>query len=263
MNFINITAILLSGASIALGAFFGALRSKIFATKTKNTLHYSFYILSIVVFLTAILSAIIFKNELFSFTSWYPITVFIISIVASVALFIITKKYLTVKDIYNISELNPIVNDFTSDGDRNQIKLFGGDFSFLGNTTVEISSNSQYIHLRSLQFTSVLILCETPKTQAQKRRYGQMLTELPGVLLKFYNPEKADLKVRGRIIQVNGVNKLLMYTKVKSEHYQAIHTDTANSNGALYNNIWDLVWDMANTPSEEDINYFKNCFTQG
>jgi hypothetical protein len=94
-------------------------------------------------------------------------------------------------------------------------------------------------------------------------RYGKIITEIHNVELRYYQPEKADLRVRGRIIEVNGVNKLLMYTKNKPGSYQAIETDTANSSGALYGNIWDLIWSLAIIPMPEQIKSYKDLLQKG
>ena len=83
---------------------------------------------------------------------------------------------------------------------------------------------------------------------------------MPTAELRFYNPEEADLRVRGRIIKVNGVDKLLVYNKIKSGKYQAIENDTSNSNGALYNGIWELVWSLAKQPTPEQIGMYKGLF---
>jgi hypothetical protein len=42
--------------------------------------------------------------------------------------------------------------------------------------------------------------------------------------------------------------------------YQAIETDMANSNGALYSSIWDLVWHLASIPSNEQVQNFKQLY---
>ena len=51
-----------------------------------------------------------------------------------------------------------------------------------------------------------------------------------------------------------------MYTRVKSREYQAIETNMADSNGALYNGIWDLVWSLAKEVSEQEVNEYKHLF---
>ncbi len=111
---------------------------------------------------------------------------------------------------------------------------------FFGNSTSDIDGNIQYNYLKALRFNRVLILCEEPNSPETRIRYGKILAEIPHTSLGFYNPELADLRVRGRLIRVNGSTKLLMYTKDKPGYYKAIETDTGNSNGALYNNIWEL-----------------------
>src|SRR5690606_18030227 len=125
-------------------------------------------------------------------------------------------------------ELDPIVNKWTSNADNSEIKLFGGDLSFFGQGPNNMDVNAQYTHLRSLGFNHILILCEDPNDNIKRIRYGKILSDMPTAKLKFYNPDKADMRVRGRIIKVHGVNKLLVYTKVQSGVYQAIETDMAN-----------------------------------
>lgn len=255
----SLIKIILTCASISLGAILGVLRSKIFASKDNNKLHYIFYAFSAIVVLTSILVGIYYWNELNKF----DVGVLIAGVILSSLLWIATNKYLFFKNIFKTTELDPIVNKFTSNADKSDIKLFGGDLNFLGNSPSDIDNNKQYTHLRSLSFKKVSILCETPHSQIQKIRYGKILYEIPYAELRFYEPENADLKVRGRIIQVQGVTKLLMYTKIRSGIYQSLETDTANSNGALYNNIWELAWTLAQRPSVDDLESYKSLFSGG
>ncbi len=252
----NFIKILLVGASISAGALLGVLRSKIFASKENNKLHYIFYGFSILVLLISIGGAIAFYHEIDTF----GFAVLIASIVFSILLWLATNKFLFFKNVFKINELDPIVNKFTSNASKNDIKLFGGDLNFLGNTSSEIDANKQYTHLRSLEFKKISILCATPHTQIQRMRYGKILSDMPNTELRFYEPEIADLKVRGRIIEVQGVIKLLMYTKIKDGLYQSIETDTANSSGALYNNIWELAWSLAAKPAAAEIETYKQLF---
>src|SRR5579859_3235158 len=248
----DINFILSIGISASLGATFGILRSKIFATKIKTTLYFSFYILAAILFGFAIYATA---------NNWADsIVVIIISFVSSLGLAATTKYFLIFKDIYNTEELNPIVNNWTSNADRSEIKLFGGDLNFFGEGPHEMNANLQYSHLRKLNFNRISILCEEPKEVTKKIRYGKILVEMPTAELRFYNPEEADLRVRGRIIKVNGVDKLLVYNKIQSSKYQAIETDTANSNGALYNGIWELVWSLAKVPTQEQTEQYKRLF---
>ncbi len=259
MEFNHVTTILLAGASIILGALFGALRSKIFSAKTKSKLHYPFYLLATIIFSISILSVIV-KWKDFFMPNWYGIIVVIIAFVSSISLFLLTKKHLVVKDIFNTSELDPIINKFTNSADKDEIKLFGGDLNFLGNSPSDIDLHPQYITLRSLRFKNIHILCEKPSDNSIKIRYGKILHDMPQAQIRYYDPDKADLKVRGRIIKINGSIKLLMYNKIQSKIYQAIETDTANSNGALYNNIWDLVWSLAKAPDAKDKQQYIDLF---
>ena len=95
--------------------------------------------------------------------------------------------------------------------------MFGRDLNFLGNNPQEMIGNAQYNHLLTMGFNRVLILCEAPKNNIQKIRYGKILHDFKGAELKFYYPDKADLKVRGRIIKVSNVNRLLYVYKSKIE----------------------------------------------
>jgi len=259
MDFNHITTILLSGASISLGAFFGALRSKIFASRNKTKLHYSFYGFSILLFVTSIIFLCKYWNDFFS-PNWFGIIVLFIAILSSLALFFLTKKFLVIKDTFHTSELDPIINKFTESADRDEIKLFGGDLNFFGNTPADIDRHPQYSSLRAHQFRRILILCEEPNDNSKKIRYGKILHDMPQTELRFYEPQKADLKVRGRIIKINGSIKLLMYNRIESKVYQALETDTANSNGALYSNIWELIWSLAIVPTAEQRQEYRNLY---
>lgn len=248
----DLTLLLSIGISAAIGATLGILRSKIFASKIKTTLHYSFYVISGLLFLSAITAIFISSST--------SVTVIIVSFVASIGLAAATRFLLVVKDTYTSKELDPIVNNWTSSADKNEIKLFGGDLDFFGKEPSLMDSNSQYSHLRSQAFNKVSILCEAPNDSMKKIRYGKILVDMPNSELRFYNPKEADLRVRGRIIKVNGVNKLLVYIKIQSGIYQAVETDTGNSSGALYNNIWELAWSLATKPSDDQLESFRKLF---
>jgi hypothetical protein len=255
MNLQELTLILSIGISAAFGATLGILRSKIFASKVHNILYFFFYFLSLVLFGFAAYTATCFWAE--------SKIIIIVSIIAAVALVLTTRFLLILKDTYSTNELDPIVNKWTSSADNSEIKLFGGDLSFFGQGANNMDVNAQYTYLRSLGFNHILILCEVPNDNTKRIRYGKILSDMPTAELKFYNPDKADMRVRGRIIKVQGVNKLLVYTKVQSGIYQAIETDMANSNGALYSSIWDLVWHLATPPSSEQIQNFKQLYQGG
>lgn len=57
---------------------------------------------------------------------------------------------------------------------------------------------------------------------------------MPQVKLRYYQPTEANLYLRGRITRTQDGDKLLMYFKFSIKTYQAIETDTANSNRLLY-----------------------------
>jgi len=118
----NLTLLLTIGISAAIGAAFGILRSKIFASKVKTTLHYLFYIFSALLFLLACYGAAV---------SWETSkTLIVMSFISSLGLAAATWFFLVVKDIYETKELDPKVNKFTKSADRSEIKLFGGDLNF-------------------------------------------------------------------------------------------------------------------------------------
>ena len=131
----DLNLILSIGISASLGATFGILRSKIFATKIKTTLYFLFYILASLLFGFAIYATVINGAD--------SIVIIVISFVSSVALAATTKYFLVLKDIYTTEELNPIVNNWTSNADRNEIKLFGGDLNFFGEGPKEMNTNLQ------------------------------------------------------------------------------------------------------------------------
>jgi hypothetical protein len=253
---------LATAASIAFGAFLGVIGNKLIVVKENTNWKWAYYIFGALVLLFGIVE--IFREwSLIKQGDLLVILIIVLSIAACILILFATKKLLDVKNIYSIPELDPVINKFTRLGDRNEIKLFGGDLNFLGNSGAEIDNNKQYSELRARQFARVLILCEEPKSADTRLRYGKLFTDIANVELRFYKPDKADLRVRGRLIKVNGVDKLLMYTKVRPGFYQAIETDTANSNGALYNNIWELVWSMAEVPTPAQCEQFIKMYKGG
>lgn len=203
---------LTSAASIAFGAFLGFIGNKLIVIKESTNWKWAYYIFGALVLLFGVVEIIrewpSIKNG-----DLLVILTIVFSIAAGILILFVTKKLLDVKNVYSIPELDPVINKFTRLGDRNEIKLFGGDLNFLGNSGAEINNNTQYSELRTRQFTRVLILCEEPKSADTTLRYGKLLTDIANVELKFYKPDKADLRVRGRLIKVNGVDKLLMYYK--------------------------------------------------
>jgi hypothetical protein len=163
-------------------------------------------------------------------------------------------KIPTIKKYYNPTNFDKIINDYTNIADRNEIKLIGGDLNFFGLTPIDMDKNAQYSVLKQKNFNKILVLCEEPKSNDTKKRYGKILHDFVNVVeLRFYNPNEADLRIRGRLFSENGIEKLLIYSKVKPQKYKALATDTANENGALYNNIWRLIWSLSIRPSQTDI----------
>lgn len=251
--------ILLVINSIALGTFFGILRNKILSLEDNNRFHYFFYSLPILAFIASTPFIIFFWNEIWQ-PNIYAVIVLSFTVVSSVLLTWLTKKYMVIKNIYKSKELDPIVNDFTNNADKHNIRLFGGDLDFFGKNPGEMDQHPQYISLKSMGFRQIEILCAEPSKNADKIRYGKIIHDMPEVELRFYHPQQADLFVRGRMKEVHGVKKLLIYTKINTGVYKALEIDTADSKGALYNNIWGLVWSLATVPTAERIDEYKLLF---
>jgi hypothetical protein len=263
----TVTKILIAGASLCLGAYLTALRAKINSIKVKNRLHWAFYSVCIIVFLTASATLIFCWSDLIHDPvtqrvkiRGLEIAIIIVCMISSILLFFFTKKNLVGKHHYTIAKLNPIVNSFTINADKKNIKLLAGDINFFGNSPHEMEKNSQYNCLRGENFKNIQILCTSPKTTEEKIRYGKILNDLPQVELKYYRPSHADLMIRGRMKTLNNVPNLLIYNKVSSGVYEAIETNMSNSDGTLYNHIWDLIWNLAQDPSGDQINEYKQLF---
>jgi hypothetical protein len=259
MIFDDVIKILLFGGSITLGAFLAAVRSKLSSSNEKNKLHYVFYVIAGMVVVGAIIATLIYWTEL-NEPNWLGIIVIVLSVISSGALVWFTAKYIFGKDHYKTEELDPIVNSFTSNADKHNIKLLAGDLNFFGNTPQDMDKNSQYNCLPIEGFKSIQILCTEPATNVEKIRYGKILSDFPMIQLRYYTPPSADLLVRGRMKTLNNVTHLLIYNKVKSGVYKALETDTANSNGALYNHIWNLIWALAAMPSNNQLEEYQNLF---
>jgi len=256
MNTAEITQISLGLGTIAFGTFLGAIGNKLVAINAQTKWKWAFYILSMI----SILAGILFSFLYFESTFKYYLTVTLL-LTSGILLLIFTRKALDKKFVYRTIELDPIINSFTSLSDKSEIKLFGGDLDFFGNAPVDMDQNRQYGYLKSLKFRKISIICEEPRNPLTKIRYGKILHEMNCVELKFYNPDEADLMIRGRMKTLNGVEKLMIYSKIESGKYQTIETDTANSNGALYNNIWKLVWSLANKISDQQKQEYTKLFS--
>lgn len=255
----TLTQFFLAFATTTLGTFLGALGNKLVTYNSQTKWKWAFYLLGIFSLVSLPLYLLISGTDNLLFIDYFTLLVLGISAICLIAF---TAKFLDRKFIFKTSELDSIINKFTSLSDHNEIRLFGGDLNFFGNGPHEMDQNSQYNHLKSIGFKKISILCEEPRDVYTKIRYGKILYEVNGATLKFYNPDEADLLIRGRMKTIQGVEKLMIYAKIESGKYQTIETDTANSNGALYNNIWKLIWSQAtpldNKQKEEYVHVFRN-----
>ena len=258
----NINKLLLAGASLCLGAYLAALRTKISTTRAKNSLHVAFYIIAGLFFLGALITFLCFWNEIFFKENkinpdWFTIGVLLSCIASTIVLVAFTIRNFSGKFQYKTPELDPIVNKFTKDADKTNIRLLAGDINFFGNSPQEMNKNSQYSCLKDEGFNEIQILCWKPQNDEAKKRYGKIITDMPQTVLRYYRPPHADLMIRGRLKTLNNVTHLLMYNKIRSGLYEAILSDLANSSGAMYNHLWNLIWEMAETPSLDEINAYK------
>jgi len=265
MNLDDTIKILLAGSSLCLGAYLTAMRAKITSSKIKNNLHFVFYIVTGLFFILAIISLMFYWNNLFFENNqlkpnYFDLVVISACILSSILLFIFTNKNLVGKYQYKTSELDPIVNKFTKNADKDNIRLLAGDINFFGNSSSEMDSNVQYKCLKEESFRVIQILCWRPKNNNEKIRYGKIINDFPQVQIKYYKPLKADLKIRGRLKTLNNVTHLLIYNKIQSGIYEALETDTANANGAMYNHLWDLIWESAEDATQEELQEYGKLF---
>lgn len=257
MDFENFIKLILAGGSLTLGAFLTAVRSQLNSSKKRSSLHIIFYIVSGIVISSTLIC--VYKN--WNDLNTFGIIVLILADLSSIALIWFTKKYLAGKNHYTTKSLNPIVNKFTANADKNNIKLLAGDINFFGNTPLEMNSNSQYNCLLETSFRRIQILCFEPQNNIEKIRYGKILSDLNGVEFKYYHPQEADLLIRGRMKTLNNVTHLLIYNKISSGIYEALETDTANSNGALYNHTWNLLWRVSKEPTQAQLSEYRQLYS--
>lgn len=164
---------------------------------------------------------------------------------------------LKTKNIYKTNELDSIINEFTGKAEKGYINLLCGDIDFFGTTPNEMDNHAQYTFLKATGFKKINILCTRPKNNSERIRYGKILTDIAAVSIRYYKPTEANLSLRGRITRFQGGDRLLMYFKVRTKVYRAIETDTSEFQGALYKNIWDLIWNLAEVPNQAEIDGFK------
>ncbi len=268
MELDDVLKLLLAGASLTAGAFFTALRAKITSTKYKNWLHTSFYVISAIIIIGAGSVIYSFWSEIFakndempdSKNNWFAVFVIALSITSSLALIWVTYKFLVGTYQYTVDKLNPIVNKFSENADKNNIKLLAGNLDFFGKSIPDIDKHPQYICLRKESFSRIQILCTPPNLNEDKMRYGKIISDLPTVELRYYKPTSADLNVRGRIKTLGGVPMLLIYNKIQSGLYEAIELNTAESQGAHYSSLWSLIWDLADSPTQEQLSEYKDIY---
>src|SRR5688572_11434646 len=130
MNSKELFDILAGVAFIAFGAFFGVIANRLIAVREKSAWKSAYYLLGILLIVFALILLVV-KFRVISELGWFAV---IFSIVSGSLIVFATRKLLDVSDVYSIAKLNPIINKFTRLADRTEIKLFGGDLNFFGNS---------------------------------------------------------------------------------------------------------------------------------
>lgn len=258
-NLENLLKIILAGGSLTAGAFLTALRSKLASSKKKNLLHVSFYLVAAFVIISVLVTSYMYKSIIFE-PYWFAIIVMIVALVSSFALIWVTHRFLTWKSQYSSKELDPVVNKFSVNADKDNIKFLAGNLDFLGTSAQQIDSHLQYKCLREMSFSRIQVLCKPPISNEDKMRYGKIISDFPAIELRYYNPPIADLKVRGRIKTLNNVTRLLIYNKVLHDQYEALELDTAETDGARYTHLWNLIWEIASVPTPIQLNEYRNFY---
>ncbi len=253
MDYSSEFPVFLAFAALTWGAFFGALGNKLVAINYSSRWRNAYYALGGVSMLVGVAGFLVIEE--LKLLDW---GVLIMLVISGLVILYFTWKVLHTKDVFQTAELASKINGFTELADRGKICLLGGDLDFFGETESDMDDNDQYKFLKNKNFTSVSILCEEPIHPNTKTRYGKILRDIRGTELGFYNPKNADLNIRGRITTRQGVPKMLIYSKLETNQYKAIETDTANSNGALYSNIWGLAWSLATKMTPEEVQRLKD-----
>ncbi|WP_416865115.1 MAG: hypothetical protein ACMVP2_21915 [Imperialibacter sp.] len=248
---------LLASASIVIGAFLGVLGNWLISEYNKSGWVSVFYMIGVLTLLFPVGTAFFYWEEI---SNWLGLLAATLSVSASIGLMIFMRTKIRTKNIYKSDEVDPIMNRFTDDADNTEIKLFGGDLSFFGESERKINENSQYLKLKARGFNVIQILCENPTRNETKFRYGKIITDLPKAELRFYDPKDADLRIRGRIAKMGGSDRLVIFDKIESKLYKVIQTDTANSNGVLYNSIWNLIWELAIRPTPAELDEYRKLY---
>lgn len=47
---------------------------------------------------------------------------------------------------------------------------------------------------------------------------------------------------------------------MKQGVYEALELNTAETTGALYSHLWNLVWELADIPTLEQLNEYRNIY---
>jgi hypothetical protein len=188
----------------------------------------------------------------------------LISLVYIPALHIITHP----KRRFTKQELTPKIIEWTDDADDDLLRLFFGDINCFGETPCAIDDDQQYQQLRRLRFRRLHILCERPTSQAQKVIYGKLLTDFnEAAEMKHYNKNGArDLGIRGRIKKCGEakVDRVQLYKGIRiggKKQWEPVEHDVQQADCALYVNIWNSLWDNADSSAATEVLEWKNLFS--
>lgn len=154
-----------------------------------------------------------------------------------------------------------------------EIRLFAGDLSFLGNIKDgSIERNQQYIQLKDLcdnNACKIKVICHKPENSDFKVRLGHLLYNINNISIEFYNfreckhsvgikCENPDLNLRGRIISdSNGLEHIFLTdnSDKSSKRLKLFILNSASKDGRLYIKLWDLWWEKC----EEDCKTLDHC----
>jgi hypothetical protein len=168
-------------------------------------------------------------------------------ITLSILFGLVSHFYVIRKNYYTVKSLTPKIISFTKDADNDVLRLIGGDFDFFGKTPGDISTNKQFVDLQNRKFFKIEILCKWPTANMVRVRYGKLIKDLgSNVEIRCYDNCSTDLKIRGRIKKdLKGIEKMLIYQKIRDDQYEAIETDYNEEQCQLYLRIWNASWNNA------------------
>lgn len=252
---------LISYITFVAGIFSGLLNN-ILTSKGKiaQKWQYILYVLGLILLFWGIY-ALYIDNEKYKILGCVAIIISLIHIIGSYYLLNLFDE------IIKTSKLVPRVIEFTENAKSDEIRLWGGDLNFFGNSVLEMEKNEQYNQLKNKRFEKILILCKRPRNNESKKCYGKILNEFTEVVeFKFYNEiNSPDLHIRGRIKRKYSpdIFVALVYERVNSNSYKTIEEDiTKEGCNMIYVKIWEMSWKHADNLTDTEKHDLLNIFSQ-